>query len=110
MASTTAPPAPTTTAVRAKPTLRSNTAHLPFDPLCQKPRQMQAPVTVAAINPARLLRGANLMAFTKGRCGGRGGVWRPQRRPMVDAVVSDHDSLDMSFDSPGVEQTAEQGD
>lgn len=78
IASTTAPPAPTTTAVNKKPIVPpppcSRIAHRPCDPSCQNPRQMHAPVTVAAMNPARLFLGANLIAFTPGRCGGRGGV------------------------------------
>lgn len=48
---------------------------------------------VAAKNPARDLRGANLMAGTRGKWAGRGGVYLPHNLPIVEAVVSDHDNL-----------------
>ena len=48
------------------------------------------------MNPASDFRGANLRSFIPGKWGGRGGVYLPQSRPSVDAVVSDHDKLHVS--------------
>jgi hypothetical protein len=93
-ASTTAPPSPMTAEVMTNPKERpSRMAQSPFDPLHQNVRQMRKPVIVAARNPARDLRGANLIAGTRGRWAGRGGVCLPHNLPIVDAVVSDHDRL-----------------
>lgn len=58
---------------------------------------MKNPVIVAARNPARDLRGANLIDGMRGRWAGRGGVYLPHNLPIVDAVVSDHDSLRRSL-------------
>ena len=52
---------------------------------------------VAARNPARDLRGANRIAGMNGKWAGRGGVYLPHKRPMVDAVVSDQDRLYVSL-------------
>ena len=51
------------------------------------------PVRVAARNPARDFRGAKRRRLTPGKWDGKGGVYLPQSRPIVDAVVSDHDRL-----------------
>lgn len=94
-ASTTAPPNPMTAEVSISPTkLPLRIAQSPFEPRDQNDRQMRKPVMVAARNPARDLRGANLIAGAKGRWAGRGGVCLPHNRPIVDAVVSDHDNLE----------------
>jgi len=61
--------------------------------------QIRKPVTVAARNPARDFRGANLIAGINGKWAGRGGVYFPQSLPIVDAVVSDHDRLVVSYSS-----------
>jgi len=60
--------------------------------------QIRKPVTVAARNPARDFRGANLIAGINGKWAGRGGVYFPQSLPIVEAVVSDHDKLLISYD------------
>ncbi|WOO79756.1 uncharacterized protein LOC62_02G003272 [Vanrija pseudolonga] len=54
---------------------------------------MPKPVTAAARKPASDLRGANGSHLMPGKWGGRGGVYLPQRRPIVEAVVSDHERL-----------------
>jgi hypothetical protein len=59
--------------------------------------QIKNPVTVAARNPARDFRGANLIDGIKGKWAGKGGVYLPHSRPIVDAVVSDQDRLGVSF-------------
>ena len=58
----------------------------------QKPAVMTAPVTEPAIKPATDLRGAR-GSPRMGRRAGRRGVYRPHRRPMVDAAVSAQDRL-----------------
>jgi hypothetical protein len=96
-ASATAPPTPMTTEVMvnpAHPPLRI--AQCPFDPRAQKVIQMRKPVTVAARNPARDLRGANRIAGIRGKWAGSGGVCLPHNRPMVEAVVSDQERLFVS--------------
>ena len=60
--------------------------------------QIRKPVTVAARNPARDFRGANLSDGMSGKWAGRGGVYFPQSLPIVEAVVSDHDKLLISYD------------
>ena len=52
----------------------------------------QAPVTDAAMNPARDFLGAK-GSRRKGKRGGKGGVSGPNIRPNVDAIVSAHDKL-----------------
>jgi len=59
--------------------------------------QIKKPVTVAARNPANDFRGANLIAGMSGKCAGKGGVYFPQSLPIVEAVVSDHDRLNVSL-------------
>lgn len=59
--------------------------------------QIRKPVTVAARNPANDFRGANLIAGMSGKCAGKGGVYFPQSLPIVEAVVSDHDRLNVSL-------------
>lgn len=93
-ASATAPPTPITIEVivnPANPPFRITQA--PFDPRAQKDMQMRKPVNVAARKPARDLRGAKRIAGIKGKWAGRGGVYLPHNRPIVDAVVSDHERL-----------------
>jgi hypothetical protein len=93
-ASATAPPIPITIEVIVNPGRPPlSIFQVPCDPLAQKHMQMRNPVTVAARNPARDLRGANRIAGTRGKWAGRGGVYRPHRRPIVEAVVSDQDNL-----------------
>jgi hypothetical protein len=66
---------------------------------------------VAAKKPAKDLRGANRTAGMNGKWAGRGGVYFPQSRPMVDAVVSDQDRLYVSlFQQPwGTDSLREDG-
>jgi hypothetical protein len=59
--------------------------------------QIRNPVTVAARNPAKDFRGANLSDGINGKWAGRGGVYFPQSLPIVEAVVSDHDRLVVSY-------------
>jgi hypothetical protein len=58
------------------------------------------PVKVAAKKPARDFLGANLMNGTRGRWEGKGGVYLPHSLPIVEAVVSDHERLNVSFHLP----------
>lgn len=96
-ASTTAPPTPMTTDETSSPNVPPfRIDQVPFEPRDQNPTQMKNPVMVAAKKPARDLRGANLIAGTSGRWAGRGGVCLPHSRPIVDAVVSDHERLQRS--------------
>lgn len=97
-ASATAPPIPITIEVMVRPNqLPSRIFHEPYDPFAQNDMQMRKPVMVAARNPARDLRGANRIAGMNGKWAGRGGVYLPHNRPMVDAVVSDQDRLYVSL-------------
>ena len=54
---------------------------------------MHAPVTEAAKNPARDLRGAS-GSRSNGTLEGSFGVYEPKRRPTVDAAVSAHERLE----------------
>lgn len=111
-ASTTAPPTPTTPAVNIIPnpfelqTPSVKTFHSPppyptvFSAAPLPPQNqivIKAPVTAAARNPARDFRGANGKNRMPGTWDGRGGVYRPQRRPSVEAVVSAHDNLPLEI-------------
>jgi len=58
----------------------------------QKEKVTQAPVRLAAVNPARDLRDARGRRRS-GTWRGRGGVSEPQRRPKVEAAVSAHERL-----------------
>jgi len=96
-ASATAPPIPMTTEVMVNPVHPLSKIFHPCDPRDQKDIQIKKPVTVAARNPASDFRGANLRDGMSGKWAGRGGVYFPQSRPIVDAVVSDHDRLAVSL-------------
>jgi hypothetical protein len=95
-ASATAPPIPMTTEVIVNPAHPLSNIFHPWDPRDQKDIQIKKPVTVAARNPARDFRGANLREGISGKWAGRGGVYFPQSLPIVEAVVSDHDRLAVS--------------
>jgi hypothetical protein len=58
----------------------------------QKMYAMQAPVRVAASDPAHDLRGARGRR-RMGRRAGRRGVYDPRKRPIVEAAVSAHERL-----------------